>query len=82
MTRFFTKLDADRSYASLKDVCEKMGYTWKKSCTNQVRDPRTAHNNDGKRHEKEEKRTEIVEYLKLNKILIKSRNNDGERHTD
>ncbi|KAK6468012.1 serine/threonine-protein kinase Chk1-like isoform X1 [Huso huso] len=36
MTRFFTKLDADRSYASLKDVCEKMGYTWKKSCTNQV----------------------------------------------
>ncbi|XP_041090780.1 serine/threonine-protein kinase Chk1-like [Polyodon spathula] len=36
MTRFFTKLDADRSYASLKEVCEKMGYTWKKSCTNQV----------------------------------------------
>ncbi|MGH0180398.1 UNVERIFIED_CONTAM: hypothetical protein FKN15_012830 [Acipenser sinensis] len=52
MTRFFTKLDANRSYASLKEVCEKMGYTWKKSCTNQVRDPRTAHNNDGKRHEK------------------------------
>ncbi|EMP29617.1 Dolichyl-diphosphooligosaccharide--protein glycosyltransferase subunit STT3A [Chelonia mydas] len=36
MTRFFTKLDADRSYNSLKEVCEKMGYVWKKSCTNQV----------------------------------------------
>ncbi|XP_025057106.1 serine/threonine-protein kinase Chk1, partial [Alligator sinensis] len=36
MTRFFTKLDADHSYKSLKEVCEKMGYVWKKSCTNQV----------------------------------------------
>ncbi|XP_069080504.1 serine/threonine-protein kinase Chk1 isoform X2 [Pleurodeles waltl] len=36
LTRFFTKLDADRSYSSLKDVCENMGYTWKRSCTNQV----------------------------------------------
>lgn len=36
MTRFFTKLDADGSYRTLKEVCEKMGYGWKKSCTNQV----------------------------------------------
>ncbi|KAM4646284.1 serine/threonine-protein kinase Chk1-like [Amazona ochrocephala] len=36
MTRFFTKLDADGSYRALKEVCEKMGYGWKKSCTNQV----------------------------------------------
>lgn len=36
MTRFFTKLDADGSYRSLKEVCEKMGYGWKRSCTNQV----------------------------------------------
>ncbi|NXA06674.1 CHK1 kinase, partial [Sapayoa aenigma] len=36
MTRFFTKLDADGSYRALKDVCEKMGYGWKMSCTNQV----------------------------------------------
>lgn len=36
MTRFFTKLDADGSYRSLRDVCEKMGYGWKQSCTNQV----------------------------------------------
>ncbi|NXL39163.1 CHK1 kinase, partial [Glaucidium brasilianum] len=36
MTRFFTKLDADSSYRALKEVCEKMGYGWKKSCTNQV----------------------------------------------
>ncbi|NXJ07967.1 CHK1 kinase, partial [Odontophorus gujanensis] len=26
MTRFFTKLDADSSYRSLRDVCERMGY--------------------------------------------------------
>lgn len=37
MTRFFTKLDADGSYRALKEVCEKMGYGWKMSCTNQVR---------------------------------------------
>uniref|UniRef100_A0A8C5JEC8 non-specific serine/threonine protein kinase n=1 Tax=Junco hyemalis TaxID=40217 RepID=A0A8C5JEC8_JUNHY len=36
MTRFFTKLDADGSYRALKEVCEKMGYGWKMSCTNQV----------------------------------------------
>ncbi|NXC78672.1 CHK1 kinase, partial [Anhinga anhinga] len=36
MTRFFTKLDADGSYRALNEVCEKMGYGWKKSCTNQV----------------------------------------------
>ncbi|XP_065594410.1 serine/threonine-protein kinase Chk1 isoform X1 [Cyrtonyx montezumae] len=36
MTRFFTKLDADGSYRSLRDVCERMGYGWKQSCTNQV----------------------------------------------
>ncbi|NXR17550.1 CHK1 kinase, partial [Cinclus mexicanus] len=36
MTRFFTKLDADGSYRTLKEVCEKMGYGWKMSCTNQV----------------------------------------------
>ncbi|XP_062450552.1 serine/threonine-protein kinase Chk1 [Rhea pennata] len=36
MTRFFTKLDADCSYRTLREVCEKMGYGWKKSCTNQV----------------------------------------------
>ncbi|XP_068772962.1 serine/threonine-protein kinase Chk1 isoform X1 [Struthio camelus] len=36
MTRFFTKLDADCSYRALQEVCEKMGYGWKKSCTNQV----------------------------------------------
>lgn len=37
MTRFFTRLDADGSYRALKEVCEKMGYGWKMSCTNQVR---------------------------------------------
>ncbi|XP_053222925.1 serine/threonine-protein kinase Chk1 isoform X1 [Podarcis raffonei] len=36
MTRFFLKLDADQSYHVLKEVCEKMGYVWKKGCTNQV----------------------------------------------
>ncbi|XP_048471632.1 serine/threonine-protein kinase Chk1 isoform X2 [Rhincodon typus] len=36
MTRFFTKLNAEQSYLALKDVCEKLGYTWKKSCNNQV----------------------------------------------
>ncbi|NXO02536.1 CHK1 kinase, partial [Rhinopomastus cyanomelas] len=36
MTRFFTKLDADGSYRALQEVCEKMGYGWKKSCINQV----------------------------------------------
>ncbi|NXG23454.1 CHK1 kinase, partial [Grallaria varia] len=36
MTRFFTKLDADGSYRALKEVCEKMGYGCKMSCTNQV----------------------------------------------
>ncbi|XP_029462399.1 LOW QUALITY PROTEIN: serine/threonine-protein kinase Chk1 [Rhinatrema bivittatum] len=36
LTRFFTKLDAIHSYNSLKDACEKMGYIWKRSCTNQV----------------------------------------------
>lgn len=36
MTRFFTKVDAVRTYSALKDVCEAMGYTWKKSCINQV----------------------------------------------
>ncbi|XP_064029315.1 serine/threonine-protein kinase Chk1 isoform X2 [Pogoniulus pusillus] len=36
MTRFFTKLDADGSYRALQEVCEKLGYGWKKSCTNQV----------------------------------------------
>ncbi|NWU72302.1 CHK1 kinase, partial [Pterocles burchelli] len=36
MTRFFTKLDADGSYRALQEVCEKMGYGWKQSCTNQV----------------------------------------------
>ncbi|XP_014816529.1 PREDICTED: serine/threonine-protein kinase Chk1 [Calidris pugnax] len=36
MTRFFTKLDAEGSYRALREVCEKMGYGWKKSCTNQV----------------------------------------------
>lgn len=36
MTRFFTKLDADGSYRALQEACEKMGYGWKKSCTNQV----------------------------------------------
>ncbi|NWW98994.1 CHK1 kinase, partial [Caloenas nicobarica] len=36
MTRFFTKLDADGSYRTLQEVCEKMGYGWKKSCANQV----------------------------------------------
>ncbi|KAK2532708.1 Chek1 [Columba guinea] len=36
MTRFFTKLDADGSYRALQEVCEKMGYGWKKSCANQV----------------------------------------------
>ncbi|NWW90231.1 CHK1 kinase, partial [Rhynochetos jubatus] len=36
MTRFFTKLDADGSYCALREACEKLGYGWKKSCTNQV----------------------------------------------
>ncbi|XP_060702878.1 serine/threonine-protein kinase Chk1 isoform X2 [Hemiscyllium ocellatum] len=36
MTRFFTKLNAEQSYLALKEVCEKLGYTWKKSCNNQV----------------------------------------------
>ncbi|XP_053125791.1 serine/threonine-protein kinase Chk1 isoform X2 [Hemicordylus capensis] len=36
MTRFFLKLDADQSYHILRELCEKMGYVWKKSCTNQV----------------------------------------------
>ncbi|KAM9369981.1 serine/threonine-protein kinase Chk1 [Phaethornis superciliosus] len=36
MTRFFTKLDAEGSYRALREACEKMGYGWKKSCTNQV----------------------------------------------
>ncbi|NWQ58916.1 CHK1 kinase, partial [Neopipo cinnamomea] len=36
MTRFFTKLDADGSYRALKEVCEKMSYGCKMSCTNQV----------------------------------------------
>lgn len=36
MTRFFLKLDANQSYGVLKEVCEKMGYTWKTGCTNQV----------------------------------------------
>uniref|UniRef100_A0A8B9Q9N7 non-specific serine/threonine protein kinase n=1 Tax=Apteryx owenii TaxID=8824 RepID=A0A8B9Q9N7_APTOW len=36
MTRFFTKLDAAGSYRTLQEVCEKMGYGWKTSCTNQV----------------------------------------------
>ncbi|NXU77839.1 CHK1 kinase, partial [Oreotrochilus melanogaster] len=36
MTRFFTKLDAEGSYRALWEACEKMGYGWKKSCTNQV----------------------------------------------
>ncbi|XP_059813226.1 serine/threonine-protein kinase Chk1-like [Hypanus sabinus] len=36
MTRFFTKLNAEQSYLSLNDVCEKLGYTWKKNCNNQV----------------------------------------------
>ncbi|XP_015275455.1 PREDICTED: serine/threonine-protein kinase Chk1 [Gekko japonicus] len=36
MTRFFLKLDAAQSYSILKEVCEKMGYIWKKGCTNQV----------------------------------------------
>uniref|UniRef100_A0A2K6UQU6 non-specific serine/threonine protein kinase n=1 Tax=Saimiri boliviensis boliviensis TaxID=39432 RepID=A0A2K6UQU6_SAIBB len=36
MTRFFTKLDADKSYQCLKETCEKLGYQWKKSCINQV----------------------------------------------
>uniref|UniRef100_A0A2K6FSV8 non-specific serine/threonine protein kinase n=1 Tax=Propithecus coquereli TaxID=379532 RepID=A0A2K6FSV8_PROCO len=35
MTRFFTKLDADKSYQCLKETCEKLGYQWK-SCMNQV----------------------------------------------
>ncbi|XP_038635107.1 serine/threonine-protein kinase Chk1 isoform X2 [Scyliorhinus canicula] len=36
MTRFFTKLNAEQSYLALKDVCEKLGYTLKKNCNNQV----------------------------------------------
>ncbi|XP_044293613.1 serine/threonine-protein kinase Chk1 isoform X2 [Varanus komodoensis] len=36
MTRFFLKLDANQSYNVLKEVCEKMGYIWKKSCINQI----------------------------------------------
>ncbi|XP_019514414.1 PREDICTED: serine/threonine-protein kinase Chk1 [Hipposideros armiger] len=36
MTRFFTKLDADKSYQCLKETCEKLGYQWRKSCMNQV----------------------------------------------
>ncbi|NXN07247.1 CHK1 kinase, partial [Indicator maculatus] len=36
MTRFFTKLDADGSYRVLQEACEKLGYGWKTSCTNQV----------------------------------------------
>lgn len=36
MTRFLTKLNAEQSYLSLKEVCEKLGYTWKKNCNNQV----------------------------------------------
>ncbi|XP_028664293.1 serine/threonine-protein kinase Chk1 isoform X2 [Erpetoichthys calabaricus] len=36
MTRFFTKVDANLSYTSLIEVCQKMGFMWKKSCTNQV----------------------------------------------
>ena len=36
MTRFFTKLDADKSYQCLKETFEKLGYQWKKSCMNQV----------------------------------------------
>ncbi|XP_078387359.1 serine/threonine-protein kinase Chk1 [Cetorhinus maximus] len=36
MTRFFTKLNAEQSYLALKEVCEKLGYTWKKNCNNQV----------------------------------------------
>ncbi|XP_075046459.1 serine/threonine-protein kinase Chk1 isoform X2 [Mixophyes fleayi] len=36
MTRFFTKVDAERSYNNLKETCEKMGYVLKKCCANQV----------------------------------------------
>ncbi|XP_073441051.1 serine/threonine-protein kinase Chk1 isoform X2 [Dendrobates tinctorius] len=36
MTRFFTKVDAETSYSSLKETCEKMGYVWKKCCVNLV----------------------------------------------
>ncbi|XP_063799852.1 serine/threonine-protein kinase Chk1 [Pseudophryne corroboree] len=36
MTRFFTKVDAESSYSSLKETCEAMGYVWKKCCANQV----------------------------------------------
>ncbi|CAN2388110.1 regulation of transcription from RNA polymerase II promoter in response to UV-induced DNA damage [Pristimantis euphronides] len=36
MTRFFTKVDAETSYSSLKETCEKMGYICRKCCLNQV----------------------------------------------
>ncbi|XP_063292928.1 serine/threonine-protein kinase Chk1 [Pelobates fuscus] len=36
MTRFFTRVDAENSYSTLKDNCEKMGYVCKKTCPNQV----------------------------------------------
>ncbi|XP_053307606.1 serine/threonine-protein kinase Chk1 isoform X2 [Spea bombifrons] len=36
MTRFFTRVDAENSYRSLKETCEKLGYVCRKSCANQV----------------------------------------------
>ncbi|ELW72226.1 Serine/threonine-protein kinase Chk1, partial [Tupaia chinensis] len=36
MTRFFTKLDADKSCQRLKEACEQLGYQWKRSCVNQL----------------------------------------------
>ncbi|KAG8434684.1 hypothetical protein GDO86_012879 [Hymenochirus boettgeri] len=36
MTRYFTKVDAETTYSSLKDTCEDLGYILKKSCANQV----------------------------------------------
>ncbi|XP_076836670.1 serine/threonine-protein kinase Chk1 [Brachyhypopomus gauderio] len=33
MTRFFTTLEAEPSYAALRDACVAMGYQWKPSCT-------------------------------------------------
>uniref|UniRef100_A0A8C5MWJ8 Serine/threonine-protein kinase CHK1 n=1 Tax=Leptobrachium leishanense TaxID=445787 RepID=A0A8C5MWJ8_9ANUR len=36
MTRFFTRVDAENSYLTLRENCEKMGYICKKTCANQV----------------------------------------------
>ncbi|KAK1788301.1 hypothetical protein P4O66_016744 [Electrophorus voltai] len=36
LTRFFTTLKAEPSYAALRDTCIALGYQWKQSCTSQA----------------------------------------------